>query len=432
MSERRLLLIAYHFDPDNEIGGVRPRAYARYLPALGWELLVVTAGDPRDDTSSRALTVRHVVPGSTISSVKRRFGVMAPIADGADNVPTGRPDPGTSRPGSVAQEIAGVIPEKVAWGLRAAARTVAVGRRWHPDVILSSAPTHVVNLVAWHASGSLDVPWVAELRDLWGRNPFRTGTRLRRLPDVALERMALRRAAAVVTVSEPLAEALRKDHPGTSVFSIVTGVDEDLVAPPDVQLDEHFCLFYAGRLYLGHRDLATILVPLRMAIDRGLVAAAHVRLHVLLLEALPRETEELIDRLGLRSIVEVEYRVPRDEVIGRQRRAQILLHLRWDAAPEAGIMTGKIFEYLAARRPILSTGRYRDVAVELLEATGAGHGTTDDEQVVAFLGDAFAEWRALGRVPFAGREETLRRADLRGMAAAMDDVLRGATASRPP
>ena len=135
---------------------------------------------------------------------------------------------------------------------------------------------------------------------------------------------------------------------------------------------------------------------------------AVTRLNVLLLDSLPPETDALIDELRLRDLVDVDYRVPREEVILRQRRAQVLLHLRWDAAEEAGIITGKTFEYLGAPASP-SVGRHRDVAVELLEATGAGTGTTNDDGVVAFLGTAFAEWRETGRVAFRGDEAALRR-----------------------
>jgi hypothetical protein len=248
---------------------------------------------------------------------------------------------------------------------------------------------------------------------------------------VALERVTLRRAAALVTVLEPLAESLCGDFPETPVYAIATGIDQELVAPPDQPLDDHFCLLYAGRLYLGHRDLASILRPLRAAMDRGLLDEAVTRFHVLLLDPLPAETEALIRELRLDGVVDVTYRVPREEVVLRQRRVQVLLHLRWDAAPEAGIITGKIYEYLAARRPVLSTGRYRDVAVELLESTGAGAGTTSDDEAVDWLGRAFAEWRETGRVAFRGREEALRRLDLRGTAEQMAGVLEAAARVDP-
>ena len=364
--------------------------------------MVVTAGDPSTDRVDGRVTVRHEPVGSGVAAAKRRLRLGG--------------------------ELAGLVPDALAWGLRAGGRAVAFGRGGRVDAILSSSPSHVVNLAAWYAAGRLHVPWVAEFRDLWARNPFRTGTRFRRLPDELLERVILRRASALVTVSEPLAEQLRSDHPRTPVHTIASGVDPNLIAPRDVELDQHFCALYAGRLYLGHRDLARFAVPLRAAIDRGLVDRAQVRLHVLLLDPLPQPMADALDRLGLSEVLELAYDAPRDEVILRQRRAQILLHLRWDDPSERGIITGKIYEYLAARRPILSTGRARDVVVDLLERTGAGLGATSDEEVIAWLGEAFAACRETGRVPYAGRDDVLEGLDLRGAAAGMVRVLDDAVA----
>ena len=58
-----------------------------------------------------------------------------------------------------------------------------------------------------------------------------------------------------------------------------------------------------------------------------------------------------------------------DQALSIQRSAQILLHLRWDDPDQPGITTGKLAEYLAARRPILSTGRYNDVVTDILTTT---------------------------------------------------------------
>lgn len=399
-----VLIITYYFDQDREIGGVRPRAAAQFLAESGWRTTVVTAGDPADDRTAGGLSVHHVRPARQSSG--HRTGIRG--------------------------ELAGLVPEKLGWSIRAARLAVALGRRGPANVVLSSAPSQVVNLTAWYAARRLHVPWVAEFRDLWAKNPFRTGSRLRRVPDEILERVTLRRASAAVTVSEPLAAQLRRDHPRLAVRAISTGVDPSLIAPQHVELDPHFCLLYAGRLYLGHRDLVQVLRPLRTAIDRGLIDASQTRLHVLLLDRMPPETVNEIARLGLQAVVDVESNAARLEVIDRERRAQVLLHLRWDDPAEQGIVTGKIYEYLAARRPILSTGRYRDVVVELLERTGAGVGTTTDDAVVDWLGRSFAEYQASGRVSYAARPDELAAMSLRGTASQIEQVLMdaiGATGS---
>ena len=101
----------------------------------------------------------------------------------------------------------------------------------------------------------------------------------------------------------------------------------------------------------------------------------------------------------------------------------MLLHLRWDDPRERGILTGKIFEYLAARRPILSTGRYRDDVVYCLRKLVLAPGTTSDEATIKWLADAFAAYRATGSVPFTADDSALEKLDVRATAADVAAVL---------
>src|SRR5262245_60300966 len=45
-TNKRLLLVSYHFPPDAEVGAVRAQKLVKYLPRYGWEPLVLTV-DPR-------------------------------------------------------------------------------------------------------------------------------------------------------------------------------------------------------------------------------------------------------------------------------------------------------------------------------------------------------------------------------------------------
>jgi glycosyltransferase involved in cell wall biosynthesis len=318
------------------------------------------------------------------------------------------------------------VPDTADWPWRARRVALRAARTYRPAAVLSSAPPHTVTLLAWSLAGHLRLPWVAELQDLWVGYPIRRGTRLRRTVDRMLEWLVMRRAAALVTVSEPLVATLRSLHPSIPVQALSSGIDEAIVAPHGVVLDPVLTILYTGRIYNGRQDLGHVLRALRAAIDAKLVDAHLVCLRLVLLHPLADEDRETVDRLGLGDIVEVEGRVPREESIARQRRAQILLHLRWDDPTQPGIMTGKIFEYLAARRPILSTGRYRDSASDLIERTRAGYASESEEETAAYLGRAFEAFRRTGAAPFEPDAEALEALDsrslARGVAGILDDI----------
>jgi glycosyltransferase involved in cell wall biosynthesis len=426
-----VLLVSYYFDQDNEIGSVRPKALARHLPEHGWTVIVITAGDPATDVDAESLVVRHVPAPSTVRDAKRRFGVDVSSDRAVWGVGASRLDAIRRVPRRLLREAAGIVPDTALWPWRARRAALAAARADRPEAIFSSAPPHTVSLLAWALAGRLRVPWVAELRDLWVGYPERRGTTIRRAIDRVLEAIVMRRPRALVTVSGPLADTLRRLHPKTEVRSIVTGVDPTLVAPAGTSLDSAFTILYAGRIYAGRQDLRLVLRALRRAIDDGSVAADATRLDLLLLHPLPEEDAAAIETLGLGNVVHVIPTMPRADVIERERRSQLLLHLRWDDRRQPGILTGKVFEYLAARRPILSTGRYRDAVSDLLRETAAGVAPNGEAELATAFGSAFAEFRATGAVAFHGNPDALARIDAAGMAREVAGLLERVTELSP-
>jgi hypothetical protein len=99
--------------------------------------------------------------------------------------------------------------------------------------------------------------------------------------------------------------------------------------------------------------------------------------------------------------------VPPDVSVQKQRESQILLLLSWNDPRERGTYTGKVFEYLAARRPILGVGGPRGVVSELLETTSAGHHTSDPVSLEKIVLQHYREFRDAGVVSFRGDAERI-------------------------
>ena len=89
------------------------------------------------------------------------------------------------------------------------------------------------------------------------------------------------------------------------------------------------------------------------------------------------------------------------------RESQMLLLLKWEDPQERGIYTGKIFEYLAARRPILATGGSSDVVTELLNETKAGIDVPTIPDIKDALGKLYHEYRLKGKIVYDGRKSEI-------------------------
>ena len=90
--------------------------------------------------------------------------------------------------------------------------------------------------------------------------------------------------------------------------------------------------------------------------------------------------------------------IPFKESIQKQKESTVLLFLGWNDPREKGFYTAKIFEYLGARRPILSIGLEGDVVDELLKETGAGVVVGEVNEIKALLSQWMKEFSQSGKI----------------------------------
>jgi glycosyltransferase involved in cell wall biosynthesis len=130
-----------------------------------------------------------------------------------------------------------------------------------------------------------------------------------------------------------------------------------------------------------------------------------------------------VEKYHLEGVVAIHGLIPREEAILRQRSSQILLSLIWDHPAEKGVYTGKIFEYLAAKRPILSLGTPGGVVEDLLRVTHAGVHVSSFEELHQELITAYRAFKSTGEVPYHGIESEIDHFSHREMAGQFARVL---------
>jgi len=126
---------------------------------------------------------------------------------------------------------------------------------------------------------------------------------------------------------------------------------------------------------------------------------------------------------GLRDIVKQFGLVPREVALDKQRESQVLLLIKWNDPRERGYYSAKIFEYLAARRPILAIGGFDDVASELLDETKTGIWGSTAEEVKGILKELYHEYKTAGKVAYKGDETKINKYSQREMARQFAEVL---------
>jgi hypothetical protein len=378
--ERRVLLVAYFFPPREASGSLRAAHLARYLPRYGWSVTVLTAkftdgqGPPGIDVAQTDYTdvverFKQAFRVPTGRSVHELAGVPAPVFGTRPTFTQGLlmslhwciafPDAYIGWTGHACRAIERILTER------------------HYDAVITTSFPYTAHTIGARVLANRSEAWVADLRDAWGDNHYIRPHLFRWLSKHA-ERRALRRADAITTVSAPLVHALRTNHPGKDVFEIRNGFDpEEWESIPFVR-PEKFTIIYAGSLLDGRRDPRPLLDAVQVLCANGILPRSKIAIDFYgKPEAWLRQA--IADR-NLHDVVTIRGEVPRRLILERERASSVNLLLLWDHPDEAAVYTGKLFEYLGARRPVLAIGGPENSVVQhLLKALGCWHARTQPE-----------------------------------------------------
>ena len=407
---RRVLFLAYFFPPLGGAGVQRTLKFVKYLPEHGFESTVVTTRSRRYPVHDESLAAE--LPAGTrvlravdlplptwVAGVLRRLGLRRTAS------------------------VLGWPDLTLGWAVAAAWTARREIRRARPDVVVTSSPPVSAHLAGWALHRLTGVPWVADFRDEWASNlGAEAEPRARRALTGAAERRCARDAARVVVVADYFRIAGAADGDPRRV-TIPNGVDEDDVAvlPPITSDGRVFRLSHIGSIY-ADRDCAPVLAALRRLIDRRVVDPARFELRIVGNVWLP----DLEDRSPV-PLTCVGY-VDHAGAVAEMRRASALLLY---VAPGSLAPSGKLFEYLAAERPVLCVTHPDNLAFRLVREWGAGRcAAPDDPQAIEdAIADLYGRWAAgsLGDVHGA-RERVLARFSRRQLTARLAEVLDQAAA----
>lgn len=410
----KILLLSYYYPPMGGAGVQRALKFSKYLGAEGVQATVLAGLDPgytRDES-----LLAEIPPGLEVQRVEhtpllqrlRRHGGRAAAAAAAP-APAARP---AWRDAALAAYASLQWPDdKAGWARRAHAQGRRLVRERGLQLILSSAPPVSSHRLAAALSRELDVPWVADWRDLWTDNPAYAAPAWRRGLDRALEARLLASAAGVVTVTPTLQRLLAARLGGRSEVALIpNGYDEadfEAVAPTPAEPGV-FRVVHAGTLY-GHQSP----LPLLLAADRVLRAqpALAQRLRLRLVGLVGARFETMLAEFASvhPGVLERRGYVAHHEAVAEMLGADLLLLVIGGGAAARGVLSGKVFEYLRARRPVLMIGPADGDAAQLLRAHSACR--VAEEGDVAGLAEALAAALAggCGAAPAGATPELFER-----------------------
>ncbi len=375
-----------HFPPGGGGGVHRPLKFASHLPALGIETHVLAPDLPGAVPADAELEL-------PTQAWIHRVRYVGPSA--------GRPaerlleKQGVARLGTQAALVGRrlLVPdENLPWSTLALPFAIRLVRREGIDVVLTTSPPPSLHLLGAAVKRTTGAAWVADLRDPLVSHPHRRGyeSRLARLKESTVggvARLVASQADAIVAVSDTIAEEMQALGPKGRVATIGNGCDFDDFASLEHRPSDRLRITHAGNFH-GKRDPKPFL--------RALAESGLEDVTVRFAGDLRAADREYAEQLGLGDRIELLGYVPRRRSLELQRDSEVLLLLIPDAAGRGrGVITGKIFEYLAAERPILAAVPPDGAAAQLVRDTGAGVVVPPDDvdAIREALLDLHRRWR---------------------------------------
>ena len=348
-----IILIAYHFPPAQEIGGLRPFRFYKYLRQMGYACHVITATPQQGQSSPDIIYVPDELRSIWEGSTKQRLSFKARIELLIRHL---------MFPGHIG----------IMWSFGAAVhcRQLLRERPQERFVLFSTYPPLGVLIAGLIVRMTEEIPWIADFRD-----PI-SGLGEGLLPWYALfwnrrvEARAFRKASAVVANVESAATVWRNRYPRTQekLHVICNGFDPaDAPSARKSPQRTQKVFLHAGALYHG-RNPNILIESLARLRKQGVPEAGSVR--ILLLGAVDAKAgldSAMYDQAAHEGWLELRPGVPRRESQQMMEEADGLLLVQ----PQSDVQVpGKLFEYICIGRPILALVPQRSAVEQILEKAG--------------------------------------------------------------
>jgi glycosyltransferase involved in cell wall biosynthesis len=412
----RVLIVTMYFPPAGGAGVARPTKTAGQLVDLGFDVHVLAPHDSkwiaRDD--------EEAVPENVTVHRARYVGPRGRLPadelhrlEGADRL---------LKQAALFYRRVLLPDEFVSWAATAIPAATKIVRRDGIEVVVTTSPPPSINLIGAAVKRRTGVPWVADLRDSIAANPDRrvesVAVRVKERGQRLVAQLVSRSADAVVAVTPTIADEMR-ELGAKRVEVIPNGSDFDDFEGLEYRRGERFRITHTGNFF-GKRDPRPFLEA---------VARSGPEVVARFVGGLRAADREWAESRGLGDRIEVLPHVPRRRALELQRDSEALLLLLPDAGGRGKtVPSGKIFEYLAAERPILAAVPPDGVAAQLVREAGAGIVVPpeDVESIADALTGLVTRWRAgaLDGSPLTPelRERLSRRARTRELAALLGSL----------
>jgi glycosyltransferase involved in cell wall biosynthesis len=273
------------------------------------------------------------------------------------------------------------------------------------DYIYATCDPFSIAQLGSRLSRKFGIPLVIDFRDLWNNKLLSTEYRPslnERVIDYLYEWHISRwvnQATFVTAVTEPINEEVRRINPGMRTLTVTNGFETELfssMAATQNDPNEKFTFSIIGTLFPDH-DLSVLADGMDLFLEGK--DLSKIQLNLIGTAGIP-EIKEFLERRFPAECTRLTERIPREQALEIMNRSDVLFHAGW--RNYRGIASGKVFEYMGARRNVLIAPGDKDIMEELVTSTGIGRVANSPEEFARAMNDWYDEWCRGGRLEWKG------------------------------
>ena len=384
---KKLIYIAFNYNHDTGIASKRLRGVSKYLPEFGWQPIVIvprTSNETVEMDNVRVVEtdyqdmISRFVPKSNNTGRKREVSSQE------------QTNKFISKSISIAGEIFAYPDSMKYWKKPAIEAASEIVENENIDAILSTSSPVTSHIIAHDLKEKYDIPWVADLRDLWNLNPYINHNFIRKHFEKRLEMKTFKNVDALTTTTELARQTLQTIHPDKKIVSVVSGFDpDDFEKTTQTENSERLTLIYAGSLYNGKRDPSILFDAIGQLIRENKMDPDKI-----IIDFYGDDTnlKELSQKYDITDNVNLHGRITQNEVLQHQMNSDVLLLISWMDESEKMFIPGKIYDCIGCRKPILSIGYKEGSLKDLIDKTNIGYHVSNVDECKKAIYDYYTKY----------------------------------------
>ncbi|WP_312764560.1 glycosyl transferase family 1 [Epilithonimonas sp.] len=400
---KKVLIVTYYWPPAGGPGVQRWLKFAKYLPQFGWEPIIYTPENPSYPLVDETLT-KEVPKNLKIvkTDIWEPYQIAEKFSKSNKKFKGGQFDVGKNQSfvSKLSIFIRGnfFIPDARKFWVKPSIRFLKKYlQENHIETIVTTGPPHSLHLIGLGLKKELpDLKWIADFRDPWTEISYYKHLKLTSGSDKKhrqLEKSVFENADLTLATSYTDAENFRKN--GANAFCITNGFDKENTSTPLSVTDRKikFTLSYVGILeQLRNPENLWKALENLCKTNSDFVNDLELKFVGMIDDKILNEIENSVLKNNIKNLGYLSH----TDSVEEMENSEILLITNFPNETSKGIIPGKLFEYLATGKQIISFGP-KDADVEtILNKTKAGKhfDYSENLEIQKFIFSLYQDWKA--------------------------------------